>query len=612
MLLDPEQDFDQNTPILVIAEMAESMGYKVDPTLTSPNYIQGLLDGIENYQTRVHGRIEFILDKESKMPLQENDNLAKIAKFVNSDNHDWTLNALNQAFQHLVLFFQQTKTRYEIDFKPGRKTPQCPMNYDACMLYKICLSRGLTTHRNMSLQDMSELIALYNTSKQDLIQMILKQKGRGICLPWDPQREVDSTSQTYRSFFQNGDIRTIFLNKYQPMDHSEAVVFAQIRFGINIFNALSPLDEYKHMSGQAIDSLGQNYHPQDLSMKKLLSRDPSWILPSPDKWISPLLKSYKPFKLRSLAQLEGYRESEDLIRPEESLGELSEKNHIYLGIHPFIRLDKIETLIFRDRIESVQDSEDILISLGKTAHPGDLSVLTLNELCDWFESEKSFCLPNNRYYYFNDVTVAKLCTMCETSMKEHRGRQQEIPKSIWRMYGLISSIRQLESDVYDHIEKIKRLPADDQDSFKLYLSMIKDLAYYMRGWRVGGNEDAPLDSNQTQTDQGDFSEIEKNCSFQFLAIAEVYNNWSQEIRDLMDRIFLMVQKEKDGQSIYIKSNSQEVGRTLVEKLNIVKEDNNDNSCIRLSSNYILYTVWFYYKECFGEELFPMAKVSFIS
>ena len=57
----------------------------------------------------------------------------------------------------------------------------------------------------------------------------------------------------------------------------------------------------------------------------------------------------------------------------------------------------------------------------------------------------------------------------------------------------------------------------------------------------------------------------------------------------------MVKTDVDGKTTFVQSSSSEIGKTVVDRLSIIRDNENDNSCIRLSSNYLLYSGWYYLK-----------------
>lgn len=592
-----------DTPFQVISEVAESMGYKVDTSLTSDNYIEGLSDGINDYLSR-SDKISISINSETLEPKNEENNLSKVAKLVNSDEHNWTIVTLNAAFRHLLSFFMTSKIHVSRDFEVGRKTPENPELYDACILYRICSHLNIPTTRHMTMDTMATIIRLYKTPRAELVNRVMNMSHRETYKP-----NPGEIKKTYNSLFKNGPILPIFLAKYRPVNNEEAIAFAKNRYSINLDRAFSPHDEYIHMTSY-MTGPSDTYIPRDPNMKHLVFRDKSWIIGN-STWLPSTLSASSHVKLREFVQEEGFTHSIDLKDPHTSLGDLGDKNHIYWGIHPYLELSKITTLIYRETVKTADDLRNI-VTIGKTNNPETLYVTTLDELTSFFSSNSGFCLPDSPCYYFNDVTINKLVVYCDRYIENAQETGVRDYAHVIALKTTISTIKQIENDVHIHTDKIRNLGDEDKALVEKYLIMMRDLAYYMRGWKVGGNTDVPLISDNTQSEETELSIIETNYSNQLMKIQEVYGSCVNELNDIIDGIFLMLKMDKDGKAVFIKSCSDDVGKTLQDRLMIISNNDDDNACIRLSSNYILYTVWYYYNECFDVSLFDIDDVSFIS
>ena len=584
-----------DTPSSVILEIADSMRYKVDSSLTNNNYINGLWEGINNYTG-----IDLSVDLKTLEPEPNYDNMSNVAKLVSSDVQEWPLDALLIAFKHLMEFHGVLKTnKLDRRFTVGKKTPSNPLTYDVCMLYKICLHFNVPTTRATTIEEMEEIARLCLTPRIELINMIVNKSRTP---KWVPNESLVTTS--YDSLFCD---REVIYKMYKPTTHAEAVLMAKKIYNVNIYMADNPMQEYQHMMN--VDS--SKYEPRDNNMKTLMKRDPRWIDTNVN-WMAPLLQ-YSNVKLREFATLEGFKRREDLKAPLESLNELSEKNHIYIGIHPYVDLNTTSTLIYQYAIEDVP-SNDFVLTIGKTSEPKSLYLLTVSELGSFFESKGLFCLPHNPRYYFNDITISKLQTFCETNIQRIRYDSSQSLKDspLLTLDRALKYINIQVEEVFTHIDKIKNLHETDKVLVESYLVGVMELAFYMRGWKIDGNDEYPLKTCQTQSMDDAIDSIELNYNTQHIKIYEMYNECVDELQDIIDGIYLMLKKDVDNKNIFVKSSSTEIGITLMERISIVKDNDNDNACIRLSSNYILYSVWFYMKECFDKEMFDVNDVDVIS
>lgn len=575
---------DGDTPRLVIIEMMVSMGYKIEKNPVSPdNYFDQIVAFINNFVSNDEG-CSIEIDPENLSPTPNETNLSNAARYVNADYSTvWDIENLNRAFIHLMTF---DPSKIEADFHVGKKTPEFPENYDACMLYEICKSGGISTTRNMTLDEMERLI-----------------KGRS--------KGVDESLESICGDFFNSDMRRVFFKRFIPITDNEIIAFVLCKYGLNIYYASNPGEEYKYIRGETnLD----NYIPRDEKLREIFIRDNRWILHNEKFWIPQLLDSYSFGSLHTMAEDEGVS-GEDLQDPKNALKSLGDSTHIYIGIHPSY-VGKMQTYTHYD-IKSYDEEQlegDVILTIGKTNQPGTLFLITLSELVSHFGSTCMFLVPDDRNYYFSWSSINKLKRYCKREI-EHMAESgiSIIDKPVTNMKNIISNIEIMDNGLGKHIEKINKLGDRDKEYIREYLINILELAYYMRGWKVDGNDVPPLRSENTLTSENSFQEVERNYSKQFCKVNIFYSSLIQELTDIIDGVLLVTIKNCDGEMVFTNVNNPEVGKTLMDKLIIITKNDNDNACIRLSSNYILYTVYYYYKECFGgEELFDVNEVSQIS
>lgn len=574
---------DENTPCIVILEMMRSMGYKTEKNPSSPDdYFDRLTIFVNDFVSKGGGD-SIDIDPVSLFPTSTSEiNLSNAARYVNADSSTiWPVENLNKAFFHLMTF---DPSNIDVDFRIGKKTPECPNNYDACMLYEVCRNRELSTNRNMDLTDMENLIRGKNG----------EEPLEGIC----------------NDFF-NSDMRKVFFKRFVPISRNEIIAFVLCKYGLNIYYASDLTGEYEYIQG--LNSL-EHYIPRDKKLLKLFKRDRRWIRHNDKFWTPQLLESYSNISLHDMAEDEGITDG-DLQDPKAALRSLSDSTHIYIGIHPMYS-GKMETYT-QYNIKSYDDAQlcgDIIMTIGKTGSPKSLFLITLSELVSHFSSTCMFLVPDDRNYYFSWSAINKLKRYCEREIENMAEIGTSIiDKPVTNMKNIISNIEIMDNGLGKHIEKINRLSNFDKNHIRKYLTYILELAYYMRGWKVDGNEAPPLRSENTLTSENSFKEVEKNYNEQFCRVNDFYNTLIPEITDIIDGILLVTIKNCDGETLFTNVNNPEVGKTLMDKLIIITQNDNDNACIRLSSNYILYTVYYYYRECFdGEELFDVREVGTIS
>jgi hypothetical protein len=169
-------------------------------------------------------------------------------------------------------------------------------------------------------------------------------------------------------------------------------------------------------------------------------------------------------------------------------------------------------------------------------------------------------------------------------------------------------VEDAKNDVDNLADSIKT--SSSSESILQYIEGIMDLAYYMRGWKSQDYDSAlPLETENTQSMEDVFIRIEENYATQSRKNADMFINMSVEAKHLISSIPLMILMDN---GTFAQSCNDDVGRTLMDKLDIVNNSSNDNACIRLSSNYMLHTCWYWADRCFNIKLFDLDSLGFIS
>lgn len=578
---------DNNAPSCVVYDVADSMRYKVDKKLKSDAYIDGLLNGISIYSD--DRKIKIIVSPDGNLE-DTNENLSVVAKLINP-KCQWDKKSLQRAFNHYIEI-RKTKSCDITNVEIGDKTPENPLSYDSSILYRLCYFSKLDTHRDMDVYDMYELLKLNNRDKSDVINELMKLKknknGKNV---WD-RKKVEK--KVYEELFPR-DINKRYIQTYNPLTHEEAIVMARVGYKVNISYSSSPLDEYFSLRNNI-----ENYVPSDKILLDIFKRDPRYIINTQIYWCPYTLHTYSSISKKTLAINEGDSSVD--------LDELTDKLHIWIGIHPLVPLTKTKTLLyFTDFTQSdSSDSEydDNFFTIGNLNNISSLYVVTSIELNSLFSKNKSFSLPNNTNYYFPEICIEKLLIWCDND-------KGTIDSPSYNLKNTINYIKNLDS-VNNHIITIGKLCEKDKEDIKNYLYHIMELAFYMRGWKVGNNKDLPLTSEQTQTYSHELEKIEKLYIEKYLEIDKYYNGLSEEIKNIVKTIYLMKRVEIDDETKIVRSTSSNMGLTIMERLVIVMKGEEENSCIRLSSNYLLYSVWYYISSIYNEIPFDLKSLSHIS
>lgn len=574
---------NQNTPACVIAEIAASMKFKVDLRLMSDRYVNVLFDAIRD-EARSEGVIE--IDSDDGTLKIDTNNLSNAARFINSDMLEWTLPELNLAFMHLVGIFTDT-VLVDLALPVGRKTPNEPLALDACILYRECVRQNVRSDRWVTMDGMHKRLLYTQISKAELIEKLCAADHRA---PVDTQtiRWCNSNMDIGETLEQMKKIPAIGI-RTNPLTHEEAVVLGFRVLSFDLSYSSSPIDMYTSLRNniRVTDAMIMEYG--DSLMIALWNRDKRWMRGRSGSrilWNRSLLALYEDEEITEMENIEFNEGEEECM---ERLDLLCDTVHIYEGLHPDLPFACDRTLLLSHKLH---EADQIYHTIGVVSDPSSLYIVTESEMCKLFRDRQCFCTPMSYRSIFSVHALHKLRSICSCELL---ATFEYVENSMDGVHNLADRIR------------VSR----GAECIMQYIEGIMDLAYYMRGWKSADCEftTLPLESENTQSMSDNFVRIEENYAAQSRKNADMFSAMSRESQLLIEEIPLMILMDDGSFAI---SCNDDVGRTLMDKLDIVNNGNNDNACIRLSSNYILHTCWYWADKCFGVKLFELDSLSFIS
>ena len=134
---------------------------------------------------------------------------------------------------------------------------------------------------------------------------------------------------------------------------------------------------------------------------------------------------------------------------------------------------------------------------------------------------------------------------------------------------------------------------------------------YMRGWKVV-SDNYPLSEKSTQIRESNAVEIETNVHKSVKDVFDYLDNFTPEIKKMLMGLPLY---KRTNDKEFIISPDPDDGNSIFERLQFVisgDKHKNMKSCIRLSSNIILNTVYFYMTSLGLNEPFNINDLDYIS
>lgn len=459
---------------------------------------------------------------------------AKIGKFFNPKESKWTKrrlehlkalyrSLLNSTSESLIKYYDDKKNS-KIDFPNAEED-----NFEPYFIYVLCKIKGMEIKEETTLEQMLNYLRWSSYSKEDLLKLMsasLNNKSLTFLASHISLRQEEKV----RNF---SNLTTSQKKQMIPFNDEEAIVLGALNYGINLTYEKDKIVAYI------------TYHPLKSYIYLVDRYDPDIPLYAYGDKIEAVLKN------------EGFTQVEIEANGPTALSQLiSVENNFYTVFKEDV-LESKETPFYCHKIEECDYSS----LLGYGIVKKKLSVLTVEELVDFFKNKLAFVNPFNKDEKLSERCINKLYSLHFKELK----------------------------DVIDHIKRIDRqhnnivkqvIRHKDKKKVITCLTNLLHLSFYMRGWE-GKEEEIPLIN----------TEVKDQNTVDF-RVTEAINIFLDSVKEVntVGNLPLMHYENNN----YTTSNDKEKGLTIMQRINIVRNDNdNVNSCIRLSSNWLLSSAYYY-------------------
>ena len=576
----------------------------------------------------------------------ENKDLSLIARYINSNANSWRAVSLIKALTHLHSYYELTpQLPSSKNFKFGLKTPEEPENYDSTMLYSICRYYGIKTTRSTTLENLASSVRLlmsdYDSlkdhllkkinisSQSNLINMIMsgdESEGHnfkeqisllsghdGNKLSFlDDIRKDDITENSLNDALNKIKDKNQLIRRITPQNHQEAILLSAMIYNINITESKNPQKEYNSMREYA------RYLPYDSDLCFRYIKNPEWYNVK-KTWTPSIPGIYDDSMLVNFLRREGYTE-ENILR--ESSYQLLYMSRItptfYTGKHPYAENDR--TPIELEDVKTL--SHDQVVTYGISDSSKTLTIYKLSELSDHFKESRSYTNPVSEKLteVFTSISIKKLLLICNERIKSEDEKSQIKDEN----QELINAILMVERYLSTKSEEVKIFirTYDKADShikniIELVLKALLDCSMYMRGWKVAkaALSDYPILVKQTQSDPGESGKIDLNVSNSIMYFEDLLGSLPDNISDIVKNLPLMRLQLNGNDIHYQPSNNENQGITIYDRIKIVKKGDKtteESSCIRLSSNWLAPSVYYYMTIIGMPDPFNIRSLAFIS
>ena len=566
-LLDIAGSIDENTPLVVLEEICNAHNIAfidIQPDL---------------YVEKFAINVPFLT-------IEDRVNASKLINGVVL----WGDAELQNSFEFITNFYERPfYTPNDTDF--GLSTPLKPYCYNATMCYRLLREKKLNIDRFMTFQELINIVVvaygspsrgrtivyslLSNLDSEALSSIYIYGLNKRAKLedPYDFSENDDEISEpnnyldelSYSSISRMPELyddESFVLGKIEPLSDAEAIFLSATNFQIDISKAKQPIKEYKLLRSDPYA-----YIPLDVNLKNQITKISPFVL-NLNYFFNPYLPQalYLESSLRVMATFEGYKLEDLALEDAYSLLQTScFSDTFHTGI--FYNVKNKITLEYEDVNEL---PVNVIVFFGNAWN--SVYVFRIRELDKHFRKERCFKNPVDGSL-FSILAVRKLKNICALTFP------QDMEAAYNERRSLIGTIDFIEVYTAGNMQKLKELyeiyeTSDDQEAVRNVVTSLVELGMYMRGWE--GEGEYPIEMcivhNQINTDlfvTTAIREFEFGCAELGL------------IGDLIRNLPLL----RYIRGNFISSNNDQEGKTIQERLNIVKAGENASavfSCIRLT------------------------------
>ena len=297
--------------------------------------------------------------------------------------------------------------------------------------------------------------------------------------------------------------------------------------------------------------------------------------------------------VKRLATEEGW--NRELVDPYRFLNTTYYKNTFFAyGKGPMTGVRPINSNLVID-LEPVSEEDPAnLVLFGNRGNVSEMQALTWSELNQIFESYREFRNPFGGAYQttFDDFCINKLVVLAKKPCID-----QTISDRKKRLVATIDSIRLENEKKMQYLETIKhalRSSVTYREGFQVAMEALYKMAMAMRSFRENDIFSVDVDSGTLGPE-----ETELAVSLSAIKLDNLLKEVDPWVRDTFLNLPLVIYYPKENKFSTSETNFE--GHTIGGRLSIVHMGEHTNfisSCLRLSSNWFLSTV-FYYQQVFS-------------
>jgi len=515
----------------------------------------------------------------------------RAARYVNAS----TSFTCERTLMGCVEFLHQWETKESTDIDHyGPITEQSPNSLDCTILYRLCRRRGLQTHPTTTTETMFRMLAFHSNVPNHVLQDYLVDRLQtmtatellnnfGSLLP--NTQEDFKKGPLCQHYLKTREIPTDPLGLYFPSTDHEAVVMAAKMYKLNISRSSIPKMEYALLFKQGTESRS---FPIDSKLQEAIARDPYAL--RLDQRFDPELPEglYNPEHVRKMATEEGWTPEEG--NPYEYLKLVHQRDSFFaFGKGPMcnVQPSNPELIVERDEVAS-KDPMDLVL-FGNRYDPSGCTAISWAELIMTFDNYREFrnVFTTQEKALFEPYMIRKLVILARKPCID-----QTVADRRKRLVAVVEKIRLETKTRMTYLNGIRDTLNTNQgykDHFQTALNTLYRMSLVMRSLSMTepfpeNGRDGELDSETTQV----------NVSIMAVRLQETLDDVDPWVRDVFLNLPLVIYYPTESK--FSTSETSFEGHTIGGRLKIIHAGENTtaiSSCLRLSSNWFLSTVYYY-------------------
>jgi len=537
---------------------------------------------------------------------------SRFAQFLNP-RCKWTQNALVQAWHRVGWALQDGPGRAP-EGEVGWPTSRSPRRVPATLAYGCLVHRGVYVPPHASPSQLAELLHLSTTTVGEAgirkaVLTLLHARPQSALSVWSflveqsrdllSERYVPGADQTerLRVLFQRWESRLFKAELYEPRTHDEAVLLAAMQYGVDIHTASNPLNEYTHLVLSIAEHAGrsrgqiwgcvQYTHPVDPALGAWTTRNPS-ALSLAHRYIPVFPVELWPHDAaKDLAERWGKSatHASHMMTAQEFLQWRSVAYHFYGGV-PCTAVN-VQTPVDLTDVAAVPNHDAVAYGNPEQGY----AVMAWQELQQWLENSRQASWPASKGALEIDA--------CALDQLERLAKDRQ-----W--YPLVQAVRVVKEDATEERQAVsgfvlayRNATLSEQQTVDTALWTWLYMGMAMRGWRAhppaspAGLAKAalyistPFPMHDTEVEHGDTLDVRIHRWSELLydALATCSPVWRTRLATA--RLYLF------SEGHYMPAHDRDQGLTLEDRLRILTRTDNVHACVRLSSNWMCSSAYYY-------------------